>query len=73
MSRHQDRQKLALDYGATEIVEERGDDGVARIELTDGLGAHSTIEAVGTPEAMDQAIGATRPGDTSPTSACRTT
>jgi threonine dehydrogenase-like Zn-dependent dehydrogenase len=63
MSRHKDRQKLALDYGATEIVEERGDDGVARIkELTDGLGAHSTIEAVGTPEAMDQAIGATRPG-----------
>ncbi|HET9249959.1 MAG TPA: zinc-dependent alcohol dehydrogenase family protein [Actinomycetota bacterium] len=63
MSRYPDRQKLALDYGATEIVDERGEDGVARVkELTDGLGSHSTIEAVGTPEAMMQAIGATRPG-----------
>ena len=63
MSRHQDRQKLALDFGASEIVEERGGEGVARIkELTDGLGAHSAIEAVGTPEGMAQAIEATRPG-----------
>jgi threonine dehydrogenase-like Zn-dependent dehydrogenase len=63
MSRHESRQKLALDYGATDIVEERGDEGVARIEdLTGGLGAHSTIEAVGTRESMLQAIGATRPG-----------
>jgi threonine dehydrogenase-like Zn-dependent dehydrogenase len=63
MSRHESRQKLALDYGATEIVEERGDDGVARIkDLTDGLGAHSTIEAVGTRASMLQAIGSTRPG-----------
>lgn len=63
MSRHTDRQKLALEYGATDIVVERGDEGVARIkELTDGLGAHSVIEAVGTQESMLQAIRATRPG-----------
>jgi threonine dehydrogenase-like Zn-dependent dehydrogenase len=63
MSRHADRQKLALEYGATDIVTERGDDGVARIkELTDGLGAHSVIEAVGTQESMLQAIRSTRPG-----------
>ena len=63
MSRHESRQALAKEYGATEIVEERGDEGVARIrDLTDGLGAHSTIEAVGTRESMLQAIGATRPG-----------
>jgi threonine dehydrogenase-like Zn-dependent dehydrogenase len=63
MSRHKPRQKLALDYGATDIVTERGDDGVARIkDLTNGLGAHSVIEAVGTQESMMQAIRATRPG-----------
>ena len=63
MSRHEDRQKLALDFGATDIVAERGDEGVERIkDLTKGLGAHSVIEAVGTQEAMMQAIRATRPG-----------
>lgn len=63
MSRHEPRQKLALEYGATDIVTERGDDGVARIkDLTDGLGAHSVIEAVGTSESMMQAIRSTRPG-----------
>ncbi|GAA1037992.1 zinc-dependent alcohol dehydrogenase family protein [Virgisporangium ochraceum] len=63
MSRHEPRQKLALEYGATDIVTERGDEGVARIrDLTDGLGAHSAIEAVGTQESMMQAIRATRPG-----------
>ena len=63
MSRHADRQALARDFGATDIVEERGDEGVARIkELTGGLGAHSTIEAVGTQESMMQAIRATRAG-----------
>jgi threonine dehydrogenase-like Zn-dependent dehydrogenase len=62
-SRHADRQALAKEFGATDIVEERGDDGVARVkELTDGLGAHSVIEAVGTQEAMMQAIHSTRPG-----------
>jgi threonine dehydrogenase-like Zn-dependent dehydrogenase len=63
MSRHQPRQKLALDYGATDIVTERGDEGVARIkDLTNGLGAHSVIEAVGTQESMLQAIRSTRAG-----------
>jgi threonine dehydrogenase-like Zn-dependent dehydrogenase len=63
MSRHEPRQKLALEFGATDIVTERGDDGVARVkDLTDGLGAHSVIEAVGTQESMMQAIRATRPG-----------
>jgi threonine dehydrogenase-like Zn-dependent dehydrogenase len=63
MSRHADRQALAREYGATDIVEERGDAGVAKIkELTDGLGAHSVIEAVGTQESMMQAIRATRAG-----------
>jgi threonine dehydrogenase-like Zn-dependent dehydrogenase len=63
MSRHESRQDLAREFGATDIVAERGDEGVARIkELTNGLGAHSVIEAVGTQESMMQAIRATRPG-----------
>ena len=63
MSRHEPRQRLAREFGATDIVEERGEHGVARInELTNGLGAHSVIEAVGTQESMMQAIRATRPG-----------
>jgi threonine dehydrogenase-like Zn-dependent dehydrogenase len=63
MSRHEPRQRLAREYGATDIVEERGEDGVDRIkELTNGLGADSVVEAVGTQESMLQAIRATRPG-----------
>jgi threonine dehydrogenase-like Zn-dependent dehydrogenase len=63
MSRHAPRQQLAGEFGATDLVAERGDEGVARIkELTGGLGAHSVIEAVGTQESMMQAIRATRPG-----------
>jgi threonine dehydrogenase-like Zn-dependent dehydrogenase len=63
MSRHEPRQQLALEFGATDIVTERGDDGVARIkEMTGGYGAHSVIEAVGTQESMMQAIRSTRPG-----------
>ena len=63
MSRHEPRQKLALEFGATDIVTERGDEGVAKIkEMTGGLGAHSVIEAVGTQESMMQAIRSTRPG-----------
>jgi threonine dehydrogenase-like Zn-dependent dehydrogenase len=63
MSRHESRQRLALEFGATDIVTERGDEGVERIkELTGGLGAHSVIEAVGTQEAMMQSIRSTRPG-----------
>lgn len=63
MSRHPERQRLAREFGATDIVTERGDDGVAKVkELTDGFGAHSTIEAVGTQESMMQSIRSTRPG-----------
>jgi threonine dehydrogenase-like Zn-dependent dehydrogenase len=63
VSRYEDRQELALEFGATNIVPERGDEGAARIkELTDGLGAHSVVEAVGTQESMMQAIGSTRAG-----------
>lgn len=63
MSRHADRQRLAREFGATDIVTGRGDEGVEKIkELTDGLGAHSVIEAVGTQESMMQAIRSTRPG-----------
>ena len=63
MSRHQPRQQLAVEFGATDIVEERGDDGVAKLkDLTNGLGAHSVVEAVGTQEPMLQAIRSTRPG-----------
>jgi threonine dehydrogenase-like Zn-dependent dehydrogenase len=63
MSRHQSRQRLAREFGATDIVTERGDDGVARVmELTNGVGADSVLECVGTQESMWQAIRATRPG-----------
>jgi threonine dehydrogenase-like Zn-dependent dehydrogenase len=63
MSRHPARQKLAAEFGATDIVTERGDDGVARIkELTKGIGADSVLECVGTQESMMQAIRSTRPG-----------
>ncbi|MBP2490723.1 zinc-dependent alcohol dehydrogenase family protein (plasmid) [Rhizobium leguminosarum] len=63
MSRHKTRQDLAIEFGATDIVSERGDEGVARIkELTKGVGADSVLECVGTQEAMTQAISSARPG-----------
>jgi threonine dehydrogenase-like Zn-dependent dehydrogenase len=63
MSRHPTRQKLALEFGATDIVTERGDEGVARIkDLTNGVGADAVLECVGTQESMMQAIRSTRPG-----------
>ncbi len=63
MSRHEPRQKLAREFGATDIVTERGADGVACIrDLTKGTGADSVLECVGTQEAMMQAVQATRPG-----------
>jgi threonine dehydrogenase-like Zn-dependent dehydrogenase len=63
MSRHKSRQKLAREFGATDIVTERGDEGVARIlDLTNGIGADSVLECVGTQEAMMQAVRATRRG-----------
>ena len=63
ISRHESRQRLAREFGATDIVAERGHEGVAAVkELTQGLGAHSLIEAVGTQQSMMQAIRSTRPG-----------
>jgi threonine dehydrogenase-like Zn-dependent dehydrogenase len=63
MSRHKSRQDLALEYGATDIVSERGEAGVARIkELTQGVGADSVLECVGTKESMLQALQCARPG-----------
>ena len=63
MSRHQPRQQLARDFGATDIVAERGDEGIVRIkELTDGVGADAVLECVGTGESMLQALRSTRPG-----------
>lgn len=63
MSRHASRQKLAREFGATDIVTERGDEGVGRIkELTNGIGADSVLECVGTQQSMMQAIKSTRPG-----------
>ncbi len=63
MSRHKTRQDLALDFGATDIVTERGEDGIAKIkELTRNVGADAVLECVGTDQSMRQAIYAARPG-----------
>jgi threonine dehydrogenase-like Zn-dependent dehydrogenase len=63
MSRHQPRQALALEFGATDIVPERGEEGAERIrELFDGIGADAVLECVGTEQSMQQAIHSTRPG-----------
>ena len=63
MSRHKTRQELALEYGATDIVAERGDEGVAKVtELTNKIGADSVLECVGTQESMSQAVACARPG-----------
>jgi threonine dehydrogenase-like Zn-dependent dehydrogenase len=63
MSRHKSRQDLALEYGATDIISERGAEGVARIkELTRRVGADAVLECVGTKESMAQAIQCARPG-----------
>ncbi|CCE08424.1 conserved hypothetical protein [Bradyrhizobium sp. STM 3843] len=65
MSRHETRQRLAREFGATDIVSERGEDGVARIkDMTRGVGADSVLECVGTQQSMTQAIECTRPGGT---------
>jgi len=65
MSRHASRQALAREFGATDLVAERGDEGITRImELTHGVGADSVLECVGMEESMQQAMGACRPGGT---------
>ena len=63
MGRHSDRIALAKQFGATDVVSERGEEAVARVrELTGGLGVHSVLECVGTDQAMHSAIGIARPG-----------
>jgi threonine dehydrogenase-like Zn-dependent dehydrogenase len=63
MSRHKTRRSLALEFGATDIVTERGGKGVGQIKaMTNGVGADAVLECVGTQESMMQAIQATRPG-----------
>ena len=63
MSRHPSRQKLAREFGATDIVTERGEEGITRVkDLTKGIGADSVLECVGTQESMMQAIRSARPG-----------
>lgn len=65
MGRHEARTDLGRRYGATEVVAERGEEGVANVrELTDGLGAHVVIDAVGHLPAYEQALGAVRAGGT---------
>jgi len=63
MGRHPDRIALAKEFGATDVVSERGEGGVARVrELTQGFGVQSVLECVGTEQAMDTAMGVVRPG-----------
>lgn len=63
MSRHEDRQKLALEFGATDIVAERGDEGVAKVmALTNGHGGDAVLECVGTEQSVDTAVKCGRPG-----------
>ena len=63
MSRHEDRQRLATTFGATDIVAERGDEGIKRVlDLTEGVGADAVLECVGTDDSMKTAFKAARPG-----------
>jgi threonine dehydrogenase-like Zn-dependent dehydrogenase len=65
MSRHAARQAVARTFGATDVVEARGDEAATAVhELTDGVGADAVLECVGTNESMQTAIAAARPGAT---------
>jgi threonine dehydrogenase-like Zn-dependent dehydrogenase len=65
LSRHPDRQQLAKTFGATDIVEARGDEAhQAVLDLTDGIGADAALECVGTAQAIDTAAAIARPGST---------
>jgi len=65
MSRHEPRQEIARQFGATDIVAERGKEGALRIaDLTDGIGADAVLECVGTDEAIKTAFRCARPGAT---------
>ena len=63
LGRHADRIALAKEFGATDVISERGDEAVERVrELTGGLGVHSVLECVGLDQAMETAISIARPG-----------
>ncbi|AKP68223.1 zinc-binding dehydrogenase [Companilactobacillus ginsenosidimutans] len=63
MSRHEDRQKLAIEFGATDIIAERGDEGIAKVmELTNNAGADAVLECVGTELSNETAMKSARPG-----------
>jgi threonine dehydrogenase-like Zn-dependent dehydrogenase len=63
MGRHKTRTELARQFGATDVVSERGDEAVAKVrELTGGLGVHSVLECVGSTPSMETALGIIRPG-----------
>jgi threonine dehydrogenase-like Zn-dependent dehydrogenase len=63
LSRHADRTALGRAFGATEVIAERGEEGIAKVrELTAGLGVRHVVEAVGTPESWEMAIGMARAG-----------
>jgi threonine dehydrogenase-like Zn-dependent dehydrogenase len=65
MSRHADRQRLAVAFGATDVVEARGEEGEAQVrDLTGGVGADAVLECVGTDQAMSTAFAVARPGAT---------
>jgi threonine dehydrogenase-like Zn-dependent dehydrogenase len=63
LGRHPDRIALAKEFGATDVVGERGEEAIGRVrELTDGFGVHSILECVGLEQSMETAIGIARPG-----------
>jgi len=63
MGRHEQRIALAKEFGATDVVSERGDEGIARVrEMTGGFGVQSVLECVGTEQSMDTSMGIVRPG-----------
>src|SRR5439155_11508237 len=63
LSRNPARQRLAREFGATDVVEQRGDDATeAVMELTNGVGVDATLECVGTGQAMETALSIARPG-----------
>ena len=61
MGRHTDRTDLGREFGATDVVDERGEEGIERVrELTGGDGTHAVIECVGTEQSMAMALGVIR-------------
>jgi threonine dehydrogenase-like Zn-dependent dehydrogenase len=63
MGRHQARTDLGREFGATDVVSERGDEGIEKVrELTNGEGTHTVLECVGTKAAFEMGVGAVRPG-----------